>query len=78
MRFDWALTEVTITFHGADSLYELTAYDALGTSLGRAQTQAALGGGPHTITVSDARGRIRKVEFGEERSVTIITELRYR
>ncbi|MBU0491541.1 MAG: M64 family metallopeptidase [Chloroflexi bacterium] len=80
LAFDWPLQAVTITFHGATARYHLEAYDQAGHPIpgAVAYQDAVLHQGPHTITVRDAQNRIRQVEFGEDQSVTIITELRYR
>jgi hypothetical protein len=78
MAFDWPLKEVSVTFHGATARYHLEAYDENSNPIAISHQNAVLHQGPHRITVSDPQNRIRKVEFGEDQSITIITKLRYR
>ncbi len=78
IAFDWPLKEVKITFYGATSRYHLQAYDAAGNLLATAYQNAFLHQGPFQITVRDSQNNIRKVEFGEDQSITVITKIQYR
>jgi hypothetical protein len=77
MWFHWPVSRVRIKFRGASMPYDLVAYDSASNEVARAQQTAVFNQGSQDVEVSTQQPGITMVEFGEDRSVTLIERISY-
>jgi hypothetical protein len=76
-RLEHPASNVTIEFFGANTPYELRAYDSGGSLVGSdsANSTPHNYSSPSTVTVSSEDGRIDYFEFGHQRALTMIQSI---